>query len=166
MFGNQSLQQYIFGNTKMLEFDLQKNGLRKLNSALHDQKENSNQTVWKITNPKGSHAIAVGIDAPIEVNIEGSTGYYCGGMNKQANINVKGGHVLFLALLHRVLRRRTQILVVRIELELQLKGLGEVLDRRDVAEGLGQALVEEPLEALPLDGDQIGKFENFLQIAE
>ena len=72
----------------------------------------------------------------------------------------------FLALLHRVLRRRTQILVVRIELELQLKGLGEVLDRRDVAEGLGQALVEEPLEALPLDGDQIGKFENFLQIAE
>ena len=74
----------------MLEFDLQENGLRKLNSALHDQKENSNQTVWKITNPKGSHAIAVGIDAPIEVNIEGSTGYYCGGMNKQANINVKG----------------------------------------------------------------------------
>ncbi len=53
MFGNQSLQQYIFGNTKMLEFDLQENGLRKLNSALHDQKENSNQTVWKITNPKG-----------------------------------------------------------------------------------------------------------------
>ena len=76
------------------------------------------------------------------------------------------GHVLFLALLHRVFRRRTQVLVVRIELELQLKGLGEVLDRRDVAEGLGQALVEEPLEALPLDGDQIGKFENFLQIAE
>ena len=37
----------------MLEFDLQENGLRKLNSALHDQKENSNQTVWKITNPKG-----------------------------------------------------------------------------------------------------------------
>ena len=53
MFGNQSLQQYIFGNTKMLEFDLQENGLRKLNSALHDQKENSNQTVWKITNQQG-----------------------------------------------------------------------------------------------------------------
>ena len=74
----------------MLEFDLQENGLRKLNSALHDQKENTNQTAWDVINPKGSHAIAVGIDAPIEVNINCSTGYYCGGMNKQATINVKG----------------------------------------------------------------------------
>ena len=74
----------------MLEFDLQENGLRKLNSALHDQKQNTNQTAWDVINPKGSHAIAVGIDEPIEVNINGSTGYYCGGMNKQATINVKG----------------------------------------------------------------------------
>ena len=59
----------------MLEFDLQENGLRKLNSALHDQKENTNQTAWDVINPKGSHAIAVGIDAPIEVNINGSTGF-------------------------------------------------------------------------------------------
>ena len=74
----------------MLKFDLQEHGLRKLNNALHDQKDNTNQKVWEIVNPKGRHAIAVGIDAPIEVNIKGSTGYYCGGMNKQAIINVKG----------------------------------------------------------------------------
>jgi len=83
MFGSQNLQQYIFGNIKMLEFDLQENGLRKLNSDLHNQKEDTNQTAWEVINPKGSHAIAVGIDAPIEVTIKGSTGYYCGGMNKQ-----------------------------------------------------------------------------------
>ena len=39
------------------------------------------------------------------------------------------GHVLLLALLHRELRRRAQVLVVRIELQLELEGLGEVLDR-------------------------------------
>ena len=90
MFGSRSLQQYIFGNTKMLQFDLQKDSLRSLNSALQDQKEETNQTSWEVINPKGSHSIAVGLDAPIEVNIKGSTGYYCGGMNQQANITVKG----------------------------------------------------------------------------
>ena len=43
MFGSQSQQQYIFGNTKMLQFDLQKDGLRNLNSALLNQKEETNQ---------------------------------------------------------------------------------------------------------------------------
>jgi hypothetical protein len=40
--------------------------------------------------PKGSHAIAVGLDAPLDVTVKGSTGYYCGGMNKQATIRVAG----------------------------------------------------------------------------
>ena len=39
------------------------------------------------------------------------------------------GHVLLLALLHRELRRRAQVLVVGVELQLQLERLGEVLDR-------------------------------------
>ena len=34
--------------------------------------------------------MAVGLDAPIEVTIRGSTGYYCAGMNKQATIRVAG----------------------------------------------------------------------------
>ena len=74
----------------MLTFNLEEQGLRKLNNDLHQQSQSTNQTAWEIINPKGSHAIAVGIDAPIEVNIKGSTGYYCGGMNKQATINVMG----------------------------------------------------------------------------
>ena len=76
------------------------------------------------------------------------------------------GHVLLLALLHRELRRRAQVLVVGIELQLELERLAEVLDRRDVAEGLGKALVEEPFEALALDRDQIGELERLGQVGE
>ena len=41
-------------------------------------------------NPKGAHAIAVGVDAPVDITVRGSTGYYCAGMNKQATIRVNG----------------------------------------------------------------------------
>lgn len=75
---------------EMQTFDLEAEGLRALNTALHSQAANTNQTVWEIVNPKGSHAIAVGLDAPIEVNVKGSTGYYCAGMNKQATVRVHG----------------------------------------------------------------------------
>ncbi len=64
--------------------------MRELNATLHAQADNTNQTSWEIVNPKGSHAIAVGLDAPIEVTVRGSTGYYCGGMNQQATVNVIG----------------------------------------------------------------------------
>jgi len=74
----------------MQSFDLEAEGLRKLNSSLHAQSNNTNQTAWEIINPRGSHAIAVGLDAPIEVTVLGPTGYYCGGMNKQATVHVKG----------------------------------------------------------------------------
>ena len=74
----------------MQSFDLEAQGLRALNSALNAQSSETNQTVWEVVNAKGSHAIAVGLDAPIEVNVMGSTGYYCGGMNKQATIHVHG----------------------------------------------------------------------------
>ena len=74
----------------MQSFDLEAQGLRELNKTLHAQAEDTNQTVWEVVNPKGSHAIAVGLDAPIEVNVKGSTGYYCGGMNKQATVRVHG----------------------------------------------------------------------------
>ncbi len=74
----------------MQSFDLEAQGLRVLNSTLNAQSTETNQTVWEVTNPKGSHAIAVGLDAPLEVNVKGSTGYYCGGMNKQATIQVHG----------------------------------------------------------------------------
>jgi glutamate synthase domain-containing protein 3 len=74
----------------MQTLDLTQIGLREVNKTLHEQAATTNQTAWTIENARGSHAIACGLDAPIEVTVKGSTGYYCGGMNKQATINVHG----------------------------------------------------------------------------
>ena len=74
----------------MQTFDLEAEGLRALNTALQAQTRETNQTSWQVLNPKGAHAVAVGLDAPIDVQVKGSTGYYCGGMNKQATIRVAG----------------------------------------------------------------------------
>ncbi|WP_120634261.1 protein GlxC [Ruegeria sp. EL01] len=74
----------------MQTYDLEAEGLRGLNSTLQKQRGETNQTSWQVVNPKGSHAIAVGLDAPIEVTVKGSTGYYCAGMNQQATIKVEG----------------------------------------------------------------------------
>lgn len=74
----------------MQTLDMADIALREMNATLHAQAETTNQTAWEIINPKGAHAIACGLDAPIEVTVKGSTGYYCAGMNKQATINIKG----------------------------------------------------------------------------
>lgn len=74
----------------MQTIDMAQKDLRELNATLQAQAAQTNQTDWEIVNPKGSHAVAVGLDAPIDVTIKGSTGYYCAGMNKQATIRVKG----------------------------------------------------------------------------
>ena len=54
----------------MQTYDVAENGLRGLNSALQAQSAETNQTNWEVQNPKGSHAIAVGLDAPIEVTVK------------------------------------------------------------------------------------------------
>ena len=74
----------------MQKFDLAADGLRQLNATLHSLKGKTNMTAWEIVNPKGAHAIAAGVDAPVEITVRGSTGYYCAGMNKQATIRIKG----------------------------------------------------------------------------
>jgi glutamate synthase domain-containing protein 3 len=70
--------------------DLAKAPLRELNQDLHRQSGGANDKVWEVLNPMGFHSIAVGIDAPIEVDIRGNVGYYCAGMNKQAQVTVYG----------------------------------------------------------------------------
>ena len=70
--------------------DLAETPLRDLNQALHDVRDGSNETAFEVRNPRGSHAVAVGVDAPITVDVKGSVGYYCGGMNSKATIVVSG----------------------------------------------------------------------------
>lgn len=74
----------------MQMIDLEAQGLRKLNATLHALPQDTNETAWEVVNPRGSHAIACGLDAPITVTVKGSTGYYCAGMNKLATVHVKG----------------------------------------------------------------------------
>ena len=74
----------------MRTVDLEKTPLRELNQDLHRQKDGSNEASWEVLNPRGSHAVAVGIDAPINVDVKGSVGYYCAGMNKKATVTVHG----------------------------------------------------------------------------
>ena len=68
----------------MTTFDLNKDTVRALNQHLHD----SPSGAMSVTNPGGRHCVACGIDAPIDVNIDGHVGYYCAGMNKHASIVV------------------------------------------------------------------------------
>jgi methylamine---glutamate N-methyltransferase subunit B len=71
-------------------FDLAKAELRQLNVSLQALTKMTNETVWTLLNPRGAHAIAVGITAPVTVTIDGHAGYYCGGMNDGARITITG----------------------------------------------------------------------------
>jgi methylamine---glutamate N-methyltransferase subunit B len=73
----------------MTTVDLTQTSVRDLNQALHDL-PNDASGAWEITNAKGQHALAVGLDAPIDVTIKGHAGYYAAGMNKHANVVVEG----------------------------------------------------------------------------
>jgi glutamate synthase domain-containing protein 3 len=70
--------------------DLATTPLRELNAALHKLGPATNETHWRVLNPRGAHSVAVGLDAPVTVEVEGHVGYYCAGMNKQATVLVRG----------------------------------------------------------------------------
>lgn len=71
--------------------DLASTPLRELNQRLHDLAgDDPEQRLWQILNPNGAHAVACGLDAPVEVEIMGHVGYYCAGMNKRATVHVHG----------------------------------------------------------------------------
>jgi glutamate synthase domain-containing protein 3 len=64
--------------------------LRDLHARLHALGQDTNRTAWCVRNPQGRHAVAVGLDAPVDVRIEGHCGYYAAGMNARARITIEG----------------------------------------------------------------------------
>jgi len=70
--------------------DLVQTSLRELNQRLHDLAASPGPTHWRVLNPNGAHAVVCGLDADVEVEIEGHVGYYCAGMNKRATVRVHG----------------------------------------------------------------------------
>jgi glutamate synthase domain-containing protein 3 len=74
----------------MRTVDLAGTSVRELNATLHGLAPDTDETRWRILNPRGGHAIAVGLDAPVDVEIDGHVGYYCAGMNKHATVIITG----------------------------------------------------------------------------
>jgi glutamate synthase domain-containing protein 3 len=71
--------------------DLATTSLRELNQRLHDVAgDRPEPRRWRVVNPNGAHAVACGLDAPVEVEIAGHVGYYCAGMNQRATVRVRG----------------------------------------------------------------------------
>jgi len=59
---------------------------REINSTLQTAESGS----FTVRNPGGAHAIACGLTNPIDVTVEGHTGYYCAGMNMNASVTITG----------------------------------------------------------------------------
>ncbi len=72
----------------MTTFDLSQAGVRELNAYLH-QPESSAKAITA-DHPNGRHNVAVGAQYDTRVDIHGHVGYYCAGMNDQAQITVHG----------------------------------------------------------------------------
>jgi methylamine---glutamate N-methyltransferase subunit B len=71
--------------------DLASTSLREVNQRLHDLAGGAPGPVrWRILNPNGAHALAAGLDADVEVEVDGHVGYYCAGMNKLATVRIHG----------------------------------------------------------------------------
>ena len=81
----------IVQETAVEVVDLATTPLRELNQRLHDLAGGApGPRHWRVVNPSGAHAIAAGVDAAVEVEIDGHAGYYCAGMNKLATVRVHG----------------------------------------------------------------------------
>ena len=66
--------------------DMQEVSVRQANQALRSNGEQA----FRILHPRGAHSLACGLNAPINVAVEGHVGYYCAGMNQRADITVEG----------------------------------------------------------------------------
>ena len=77
-------------NASMQELDLKALGVTAINQKLYHVPKDSNERHWVIRNPMGQHAIACGVDGPLMIDVMGHVGFYCGGMNKEAEITIHG----------------------------------------------------------------------------
>lgn len=68
-------------------YDVSDIGTRALNAALQTAAAPASVSVVE---PAGAHALACGLDAPIDVRIEGHVGYYAAGMNQHASVTIVG----------------------------------------------------------------------------
>ncbi|NHC38062.1 protein glxC [Scytonema millei] len=75
--------------TDSITFDLAQTSLREINHYLHHNLARGEKKIH-ILNPDGAHNIAVGLNAPVDVEILGHAGYYAASMNQLANVAIAG----------------------------------------------------------------------------
>lgn len=68
-------------------FDLRTTPLREVNTALH---KSGIDGEFVIDHPDGAHNVAVGVNAPVRVTVNGHVGYYAAGMNQHAEVVING----------------------------------------------------------------------------
>ncbi|MBX6389168.1 MAG: glutamate synthase [Frankia sp.] len=71
---------------RLVTVDLATSSVRALNAELHAPRA----ARYEVRHPRGAHALAVGVHAPLVIDIRGHAGYYCAGMNDGATITVHG----------------------------------------------------------------------------
>ena len=70
----------------MVSIDLAELSVREANAQLRTLDEAGEEV--EILNPDARHHIGVGLTAPINVNVQGSAGYFCAGLTDQARFHV------------------------------------------------------------------------------
>lgn len=70
-------------------FDLAKQTVRDLNQFLHRGLDSATKKV-RVLNPDGAHNIAAGVNAPVDIEVDGHAGYYAAGMNQHATVLIRG----------------------------------------------------------------------------
>ena len=73
-----------------VKFDLAQIPLRKVNQYLHQEAPKAKDLSVFIESPNGAHAIASGLNAPMDVLIDGHAGYYAASMNQRATVTING----------------------------------------------------------------------------
>jgi glutamate synthase domain-containing protein 3 len=81
-------------STSTTTVDLASRTVRELNQLLHTAADGA---VFTVDNPAGQHSIAVGIDADLDVTVNGHVGYYFAGMHKTGTVTVNGSAGVGLA---------------------------------------------------------------------
>lgn len=76
--------------TNVEELDLAERSLSEVNRALKARNGTAEGGHYRVLHPDGAHALACGLDAPVDVEIAGIAGYFCAGMNKEARVEVHG----------------------------------------------------------------------------
>ena len=78
------------GVIEQVPFDLSTQTVRELNQFLHQPADELAGHEVVVANPNGAHNLAVGLNAPVHVTVQGHAGYYAAGMNQLATVVIEG----------------------------------------------------------------------------